>query len=258
MPKSYDGKHIYRRNIIDYNAYNEFKKAQEKISDDSVREQNEKNREESWDQWMTWCPQDFRSASIESIGAHDPDVEKALNDAIAQSTPGNPSSVILGSREYDNPDYIRGSNDPKHALTLIPKGKTWAMYAYVSALYSHGIITDPVSEISMITEANLLDKLTSWKNDDWLKTVFTDRTRLVIIDNINGDAGMMKRQKYGLDAWDRFVEEAMKHNGIGYVFSFSGNFDDMSLLQIKKVCFKLLYGKKAVKAILEHGVEGAY
>ena len=110
----------------------------------------------------------------------------------------------------------------------------------------------------MITEANLLDKLTSWKNDDWLKTVFTDRTRLVIIDNINGDAGMMKRQKYGLDAWDRFVEEAMKHNGIGYVFSFSGNFDDMSLLQIKKVCFKLLYGKKAVKAILEHGVEGAY
>ena len=50
----------------------------------------------------------------------------------------------------------------------------------------------------------------------------------------------------------------MKHNGIGYVFSFSGNFDDMSLLQIKKVCFKLLYGKKAVKAILEHGVEGAY
>lgn len=59
-----------------------------------VREQNEKNREESWDQWMTWCPQDFRSASIESIGARDPDVEKALNDAIAQSTPVIPHQLF--------------------------------------------------------------------------------------------------------------------------------------------------------------------
>lgn len=258
MPIRYDGTNIYRQNSTDYDAYNEYMRSQREMSEKAINAQRKKESQRSWEQWMRWCPQDFRDASIESIRSHDPDVSDALSKAVEESKRlGRPSSVILGSKAYDNPNFKPGSDMPSEQRRLIPKGKTWAMYAYVSALYAAGAIDDPIHQVSLTTEAMMLDKLTSWKDDGWLDSVFTPDTRLVIIDNINSGAGEMKRMKYGTDAWNRFAEEACKHDGIGFVLSFSGDFNDMGLMPVKQIGFKIVKGK-AVKALLAKGVEGAY
>ena len=258
MPIRYDGTNIYHQNKTDYDAYNAYMREQRQMSDDAINEQRRNESKRSWEQWMQWCPQDFRDASIESIRSHDPEVSDALEKAVKVSKESHvPSSVILGSYSYNNPYYKPGSDKPSEQRKLIAKGKTWAMYAYVSALYAAGVIDDPIHQVVLITEAMMLDKLTSWQNDGWLDTVFTPDTKLVIIDNINSGAGEMKRAKYGTDAWNRFSEEANKHDGIGFVLSFSGDFNDMGLMPVKQIGFKIVRGK-AVKAVLKKGVEGKY
>lgn len=261
MPITYDGRNIYRKNNVDYNAYNDYMQAQKKRGDEAVKKQVKKQREVSWEQWMQWCPQDFRDASIESIGEHDPQVEEKLNKAVAASVRRNvPYSIILGSAQKENPNYVKGSNKPGESRYYIPKGKTWAMYAYVSALYEAGVIIDPIHEVKIITEAELLDKLTTWNERDmnkWLASIFDKDVKLIIIDNINGGAGSMKRTKNGMDAWNRFLDESVKHDGIGYVLSFSGNIKDASLIKLKEIAYDMVK-KRAAVAVLENGVEGMY
>lgn len=259
MPIIYDGNRIYRKNNIDYNAYNDYQRIQKEKSESIIKTIDTEVSKVSWEQWLAWCPQDFKDASIVSIGEHDPDVMNQLNKAVEKSeSRGYPYSVILGSEAKENPKYVRGGKEPKK---IIPKGKTWAIYAYVSALYEHKIITDPVKQVKMLTEAEILDKLSEWKNEEreaWLRTIINDEVRLVIIDNISGGAGTMKRQKYGDDAWGRLVDAACKYDyKMGFVLSFSGDFKDMTLQKIKEYMYKLV-NKQAVKALITNGVGSIY
>ena len=246
MPIRYDGTRIFHKNTIDYAAYDSYQKEQKQRSRQDVDAVQKRIRERSYEQWKQWCPRDFRDATINSIGKHDPDVKDALIRAVKSSMQkGNPTSVMLGSKSRRTPSGI-----------TMARGKTWAMYAYVSSLCKAGVINDPVKEVLILTEATLLDRNTDWRDGgQYMKEVFSEERKLVIVDNINGGAGAMKRQKYGDDAWGRFVE-AGQGRGIGFVFSFSGDFDDMGLKDIKSRILPLIQGQPYENAVITVGVDG--
>lgn len=242
MPIQYDGRKIIRHNVINYNAYKEYEEKQIR-EDRRLSDQRKKQlSKDSYEEWIRWCPENFRNASIESIGNHDPDVMNTLYEAVRTSKNiGRPQSLIIGSHEQRLREGV-----------IRPKGKTWAMYAYISELCKEHIITDPINEVYMMDEYTMMDKNTDWRdNGRFMDEVFDTKHKIIIIDNINSDAGVMKRKKYGDDAWGRFVNAA-DGKSVAIVMLFSGNYDDMSLKGVKEKTDKLM--QNAPKAILTQGV----
>ena len=243
MPIRYDGRSIIRHNIINYDAYKEYERKQALEDKRLTKLRMQKLSKESYSEWIKWCPENFKDASIESIGKHDDEVMRTLYEAVKISEQkGTPQSLIIGSRK----------NRINSGLAVIPKGKTWAMYAYISALCNSHIITDPINQVYITDEVTMIDNNINWRDDgQFMNTVFSPDHRLVVVENINSDAGAMKRKKYGDDAWGRFVAAAEGKNA-GIVMLFSGDYDDMSLRDTKKTVEKLM--DNASKAILTQGV----
>lgn len=244
MPIRYDGRSIIRHNTINYDAYKEYERRQALEDKRLTKLRMQKLSKESYSEWIKWCPESFKDASIESIGKHDDKVMDILYEAVKISEQkGIPQSLIIGS---SCGDHRTGS------LKIIPKGKTWAMYAYISALCKAHIITDPINQVYITDEVTMIDNNINWRDDgQFMNTVFSPDHRLVVVENINSDAGAMKRKKYGDDAWGRFVAAAEGKN-VGIVMLFSGDYDDMSLRDTKKTVEKLM--NSASEAILTRGV----
>lgn len=246
MPIQYDGKSIIRHNSINYGSYHDYmdrsSRESEKASERIRRAVARRSRAE----WIAGQPREFRAATIQSIGEHDPQAMQALESAVEESRrTGNPCSLIIGS------EYARNNGE-----SVSPRGKTWAIYAYIKTLLSAEIIIDPSSEIVMTNEVEILDGYTDWRNSTLSKTRkrLFDGSRLVVIDDINSDAGMMKRSKYGKDAWSRFAADAARNaNGCGIIVAFSGDYDDMSLQPVKDSLRKVMSGSK--KVLLRKGVD---
>lgn len=245
MPIQYDGNSIIRHNSINYESYHDYMDRSSKESERTSRAMRMAMARKSRSAWLADQPRQFRQASIQSIGEHDPKAMRALESAVEQSkSTGSPCSLIIGSKSED-----MGRD------TVNPKGKTWAIYAYIKALIDADIIIDPAAEVAMTDEVSILDGYTDWKNATLSKTRRTlfEGRRLVVIDDINSDAGMMKRNKYGKDAWSRFAADASRNaNGCGIIVAFSGDYDDMSLQPVKEALRKIMSGAKVV--LLERGV----
>lgn len=243
MPIRYDGNSIIRHNNIDYRAYAEYSEARRRESERLAREAARRNAKESYREWIQWCPPAFRNATIDSIGEHDPDVMRTLREAVMESSrTGLPCSLMIGSKGYrDNANN-----------SVLPKGKTWAIYAYISELSRRGVITDPMRQVIMISEEDVLDKNTNWRDSgSFMKEVFDDDHRLVVVENINSDAGLMKRSKYGMDAWGRFINAADGREA-GIIMSYSGDYYSKLNEDARENVGKLMSNAK--EAILTRGV----
>lgn len=246
MPLRYDGDSIIRHNDISYDSYHDYmresSKESDKVANAALRGRSASARRE----WLSRCPKQFRNASIESIGEHDRDAMLALKRAVDRSKrQGYPQSIIIGSRP---------SGSDRSLLT--PKGKTWAIYAYINALLDEGVILDPIGQVTLATEVEILDGYTEWKTskvEQMERRLFHNRS-LVVIDDINSGAGEMKRAKYAKDAWMRFVTDAKRYPRTGIVTAFSGDYGDMSLREIKNALSKIMDDAEDVMFI--KGVDG--
>ena len=246
MPLQYDGDSIIRHNEISYDSYHDYmcesSRESDKVANAALRGRSASARRE----WLNSCLPQFRNANIDSIGEHDRDAMLALKRAVDRSKrQGYPQSIIIGSRP---------SGSDRSLLT--PKGKTWAIYAYINALLDAGVILDPLGQVALVNEVDIIDGYTEWRTSKVEQTgrrLFHNRS-LVAIDDINSGAGEMKRAKYAKDAWMRFVTDAKGHPRIGIVTAFSGDYGDMSLREIKNALSKIMGGAEEVMFI--KGVEG--
>lgn len=247
MPILYDGTHIFRNNNINYDSYRNYVDEQNKLDSKDLADINLQASERSLHKWLELCPPVFRKASIKSIEKYDSNVSTALNKAVEISTENNsPCSLIVGSKAYTN----------ENEQVVIPKGKTWAIYAYIAELCKNRIINFPDKEIKFITEFDLIDNLASWDNSEqWLSNVFSESVKLIVIDDINCGSGILKH-KFLEGAWSRFAQEAVKYNkNVGFVLSFSGDFVDYNFKQIKDICSKFIVAKSTVKVLYTKGIE---
>lgn len=246
---SADNSRFAKRNPINYSQYSQYANFQTQNMSKFADAIAVKSKQKSWVYWVSQCPKAFQQAEIGSLSKYDEKASKSLDLAVERSKYAEkPVSLIVYSTPYeDNTGRI-----------VYPKGKTWAVYSYIRALYEQNVISDPLHEVFYTSESEILDNLLQWSSKDkrsWLyDKAFDSGMKIVVVDNINGNAGRLKR-KYRLDAWESFQQAAILHPEISYVFAFAGDAQDSSLAPIIAMFKTFLDPDSLIRVELKRGIE---
>jgi hypothetical protein len=194
MPLTYDGSDVFRKNEDNIDDYTRFQQRDNAEVARILREEEAANRAKAAAAWKRWCPSTYADATIRSIADFDITSARTLASAVrASKSDARPRGMLITS------DATSG-------------GKTWAMYAYLSALVRNGVLTRPLDEIRITTESDLFDGLRNYSTrGSTLRWLFAAGVRLIAVDPIRG-----AEDKTGL-VWPRIVDKAMA-TGVSFVF----------------------------------------
>jgi hypothetical protein len=193
MSLSYDGENIFKTSKNDLDSYEKFQNEQREQGLAILNGIETKNRMKALVKWKQWCPKVYKNASIKAIRGFDPESADNITEAVKESkASGIPQSLII--RSADN-----------------TKGKTWAMYAYITNLIGAYIIDEPDSQVKIISEAELFSNLTDFvEKRSTMRSLFGPKVKVIGIDNVG------RHEKDADKVWP-IIEDKARNTNIGFV-----------------------------------------
>lgn len=198
MAITYDGDSIINRPPVQFDRYREWRRFQDGLDDATIRREEDRRKSAAMSVWLSYCPVAYRKATVKSITVWDRASGLTMKDAVLESVrTGRPVNLVIRADRQ-------------------VKAKTWAAYAYVSALIKQGVITDPDTEVLFTTEMELVDGISNFrKRDQLMAGAFRNGERkLIVIDNV-GSTSTYKESTVA-SAWDRITEEC-ERNGTSVI-----------------------------------------
>lgn len=186
----FDGTDIIKRPRLDLDAYNKWRRQMLDELPDLERAE-EKTASEAMREWMEQIPAVYKGASVEAVESYDPTAAAEIREYVAHCSDNN--EPCKNAMIYSN-----------HEI----RGKTWAMYATLHEMVRCGLMTDPVNEIRVITEAKMISELfdfgtqkktLAWLTSSEVKVIAVDAIGLVEQSNrvMNKAWGLLKDRLVG-------------------------------------------------------------
>lgn len=220
MVLSFDGTDIIKKPKLDLDRYKLWKQKQEQQLGSITHAAESRKTDAARKAWATMVPDVYKGATLASVRSYDPAAASKFTELADLWTSGKKKSNVI---IYSN----NGS-----------RGKTWALYAWLTELVDRGVYPDPLREIVIVNEAWLTDDLYGFRTREAAKARLMDEhVKMIAIDSIGR---VTQSDAVAQAAWGMFKE------------CISGRRLNLSCVADK--AFDEFYMRKAVQRIDEVGI----
>lgn len=167
MGLSFDGTDIIKKPKLDLDRYRRWQQKQEERLGRIRSEAAGKATGAARKAWAAMVPDVYKGATLESVKSYDPEAADRFRELADLWASGKKRSNVL----------IYSNNDSR--------GKTWALYAWLTELVDRGVYQDPQREIVIVNEAWLTDDLYGFKTREAAKArLMDDHVKMIAVDSV--------------------------------------------------------------------------